>query len=537
MKCLHCGTDLDRFTKLRGAPEYCSESCKRAAEEEFNQMALSRLTRIRPLRTSARSQLGEVREVRSGGETLTLVNYRPGATSVIVTEPPEAGFVLDVGITLATLERQLPEPIAAEAVSPCLPRPAATPAGGPDALRALQDALRARLRPVVRPRRGMYGFCVTWLQAGSAIAEPPQFSAPDPVWPDRLALDFQLRGIEDLDRPDAPPPAPLLTPVPHAAIPAKRGPRPLPELRCPPNPGEPSLPGPTLSSPRLRIHLPRPSLQTLRPRYGFAPAPAEAAGVAPGPEAVEEPRDQARLAAVRTPAGGGAPLTSPEPEPEPSIAIDAPSFGFSAGSPPRSGRPAWHFGAAAVLAIGIAAGAWAWTSRPAAGRGGVRVATGLANQALDPALWPTMPAGDATGVARSRSLTAFQPSRDKRDYRLEAEARIDQQAMGIVMRVRDPRNYYCWKVELPPARSAGAARLIQFAVIDGREQPHRVVSFAGSLTPEVRVRAEARGPVFTLHINGVVADTFTDARIATGAAGFSNESGERAVIRTARVTD
>ncbi len=78
---------------------------------------------------------------------------------------------------------------------------------------------------------------------------------------------------------------------------------------------------------------------------------------------------------------------------------------------------------------------------------------------------------------------------------------------------------------------------MSFAVVGGKEQPHRVTSLPGPLSPEVRVRLEARGPVFTLHINGAAADTWTDGRIATGAAGFSNESGERAVIASARVTD
>jgi hypothetical protein len=79
---------------------------------------------------------------------------------------------------------------------------------------------------------------------------------------------------------------------------------------------------------------------------------------------------------------------------------------------------------------------------------------------------------------------------------------------------------------------------VKFAVVNGEEQPHRLVSIAEPLVAgqPVRIRLDVRGQNFSTQVNGRPVDVWIDNQIAEGTVGFSNESGERAVIRTVKVS-
>jgi hypothetical protein len=152
--------------------------------------------------------------------------------------------------------------------------------------------------------------------------------------------------------------------------------------------------------------------------------------------------------------------------------------------------------------------------------------------------WETDSSGDTAGIARRRVISLYKPGRAKRNYVFEFTGHVEQRAMGWVFRMKDPRNYYCLKLEHIGNGASSAVQLVKFAVVNGEEQPHRLVSIAEPLVAgqPVRIRLDVRGQNFSTQVNGRPVDVWIDNQIAEGTVGFSNESGERAVIRTVKVS-
>ena len=110
--------------------------------------------------------------------------------------------------------------------------------------------------------------------------------------------------------------------------------------------------------------------------------------------------------------------------------------------------------------------------------------------------------------------------------------------MGWVFRMKDARNYYCLKLEKIGDGPAATAQLVKFAVVNGEEQPHRLVELREPFPAgmPVKIRLDVRGQTFSTQVNGKHVDVWIDSQLASGTVGFSNESGERAVIRTVKVS-
>ncbi|HEU0122169.1 MAG TPA: hypothetical protein VFQ91_16690, partial [Bryobacteraceae bacterium] len=395
--------------------------------------------------------------------------------------------------------------------------------------------------------------------------------------------------------------------VAHRPIPSRRCALTLPDLRRFTLGEDRRISTPSLTAPRLRIHLPKPTLQPYRPRFTFAPRDASPPA-APPPTAKRNPereerrtkesnrqrraREAAQAAAARTdpkpdsvlrktepkeemppparetaPPGPTAPAcqtnreASPSAEPDSAwnpeanrevasrseakpersvarkrepVADFAPTFGGKAAGEPEgflARLPGWQKAAAALVAVTIAAGAWTY---PALQRGERRVST-TAAAVLAPENWETVAAGDAP---RQRTIRRYKLAAGKKDYIFEFSGQIDQRAMGWVFRMKDARNYYCWKLERTGEGTSSSSQLVKFAVVDGQEQPHRLSVLREALVPglPVNVRIEVRGQNFSVEINGKPADTWSDNQLAEGTVGFSNEDGERAAIRSAKVT-
>src|SRR4029077_11721837 len=49
MRCLHCGKELALFKRLTGGGEFCSDAHRQKYQEEYNQLALSRLLQASPV--------------------------------------------------------------------------------------------------------------------------------------------------------------------------------------------------------------------------------------------------------------------------------------------------------------------------------------------------------------------------------------------------------------------------------------------------------------------------------------------------------
>lgn len=336
MKCLQCGTELDRISKWRGSADFCSEECKKKNQDEFNRLAMTRLMQPRQNRAAARPVVS-IRTVESGASRMTVVTHAVGASSSPVTEPPEAGFLNEDTPSLSVLERRTPVPL------PIAPVPPQIPGAGlsmGDSLLALQRLL-AGCRPPMRPALPLPSV------ARSSMAYPVGFAPPSvlpPVeleWPASLGIRFSVAGFDDLAfrrhtgigapsrgtaalaGPQQPGEAAAAT-VSHQSIPPRRAAIAVPVEACIAIGTEHYLPPPSVSPPRMRIHLPKPVMGPLRPRYAFAPAP--------------EPQQPVIEPVVEPPAPAPA-AAQPEPEPEPELqpAAPTPSPAPAVAARPRAG--------------------------------------------------------------------------------------------------------------------------------------------------------------------------------------------------------
>jgi len=579
----------------------------------------------RPARTNARATVGAVRTVESGTGRLTVVTHPVGASSPIITEPPEAGFIMEASAVLADLQLRHQPPVNPRPLDPFFPS-SVLPMGS--ALLAL-EAMLSGIRPQPRgPRKpspvSRRGFVV------SAGPEPAlALPACNPVWIASLGLSFHVAGLEQgpaalvsggtSSTPSATPSEPIF----HGSIPSRRPARALARAASFELGEERLIAAPVVSPPRLRIHLPKPALLPFRPRYAFAPPPeedkpqhaefAKTPLVEPEPMVVEkelqaaaepvvaakpiekpvDPKPQkavpetedrkkhrggknSRLAAEageRKPAAPAPKVPETiekksEPKPEiaaavkekvdqpgkavekapveksaPSESVAVPSFGGNSEAEPEgfwSRMALWQKAAAALVVAGAAAGIWAVPAlkERSSGKGMVVPSAAAAPASVGAESWQTESAADTAGAARRRVINLYKPARTKTDYIIEFSGQIEQRAMGWVFRVKDTRNYYCLKLEKRGDGPSGTVQLVKFAVVNGEEQPHRLVELREPLRAgqPFRVRLDVKGQNFSTQVNGRPVDVWIDSQLASGTVGFSNESGERAVISNVKVS-
>ena len=633
MKCLQCGTELDRLSKWRGSSDYCSEECKKASQDEFNRLAMSRLMQPRPARPSARSASSGGRSVEGSTGSVTVVTHPVGASALAVSEPPEAAFIIDVFAALSAAQPAPQSPIELRPGVPLIPDPELPMA---DSLLALESMLRG-IRPQLRGERPLPP--LTRGVLAPSVPDKISLALPEPPleWPASLATCFHIVGLDSVPFTNAVPSSPvgarmeqiatasssatISTPVAHRNIPVRRPLRDLPALMAFAVGSDYLIQSPAPSAPRLRIHLPKPVLQPYRPRYAFAPrevvvvepvdtAPAPSVEPAAVPQQAAKPaapvesktppksaprsegKSQAKAARkveakaeaprveLRSPAKVESPApTVPEPvqpvasstpapvEPVPlekklelvpkleprkeqsssaattPSSFAAPSFGGKADVEPDSDgffsrMPGWQKAAAVVVLLGVAIAAWAVPAYNRSAKPAKTPSIAQSGATMGADSWETDSSGDTAGIARRRVISLYKPGRSKRNYVFEFTGHVEQRAMGWVFRMKDPRNYYCLKLEHTGNGAGSSVQLVKFAVVNGEEQPHRLVSIAEPLVvgQPVRIRLDVRGQNFSTQVNGRPVDVWIDNQIAEGTVGFSNESGERAVIRTVQVS-
>jgi len=223
--------------------------------------------------------------------------------------------------------------------------------------------------------------------------------------------------------------------------------------------------------------------------------------------------------------------------------ISVPTFGAQPKSSAATGlwyrMPWWEKGAAVIVFL-LSIGGWLINGRPAEVKKSSRSMSLPSPAASAPNLggdsWGSEFATDLAGVARGRQLSIYRPSRTMTDYVIDFQGTIQERSLGWIVRAKDARNYYCLKLE---ADRSGSVKLVRFGVIDGREDAHTQVPLslpAANPPGSYKIRAEAKGPKITTYVNGQAVDVWVDQRLTQGAAGFSNERGERAVIKTVQVS-
>jgi hypothetical protein len=136
-----------------------------------------------------------------------------------------------------------------------------------------------------------------------------------------------------------------------------------------------------------------------------------------------------------------------------------------------------------------------------------------------------------------REILVYSGSDGLKNYRIEFGWAPDPRGVGLIFRATDSANYYATKLRLMQAGATPTLSAEHFAVIKGVEGTHsRKVITLGPTRNEVLVRMDATGPSFTLYLQGIPADYWTDERFEAGSLGFYEDRGERPSLQALRFT-
>ncbi len=135
------------------------------------------------------------------------------------------------------------------------------------------------------------------------------------------------------------------------------------------------------------------------------------------------------------------------------------------------------------------------------------------------------------------ALAFYKPSMKLRDYSLEFLGQIQGRSLNWVFRAKDLSNYYVMRIVITRPGPMPEARLVQYAVIGGREQRHSVVPVPYPVRPDTMylVRLDARGSDFSVYIQGQSVYNFTDSRLKEGGIGFYSPRGDRSYLRWVQI--
>jgi hypothetical protein len=136
-----------------------------------------------------------------------------------------------------------------------------------------------------------------------------------------------------------------------------------------------------------------------------------------------------------------------------------------------------------------------------------------------------------------RLMSVYEPSREEADYRIQFAWVPDANGVGWVFRTRDANDYYAVRLRLIKPGASLVLAAEHFSVWRGEESVHsrKIIPLVNN-SGLVRVRMDAIGPSFTLSLQDSPIDTWTDARLDSGAVGFYDEHGQRAAVQALRFT-
>jgi hypothetical protein len=142
------------------------------------------------------------------------------------------------------------------------------------------------------------------------------------------------------------------------------------------------------------------------------------------------------------------------------------------------------------------------------------------------------------GLVKPGGLRIWDTSRNLSDYTFAFEGRVENAAMGWVVRAPNHRNYYAAKLSIPD-RGVGRPEIIRFSVIQGQEsrRQHYPIPMVMDKNRFYDLEVRAVGDRILTLVGGRVVDHWRDARFPTGGVGFFSEKGDRASIRWARLSE
>jgi hypothetical protein len=147
--------------------------------------------------------------------------------------------------------------------------------------------------------------------------------------------------------------------------------------------------------------------------------------------------------------------------------------------------------------------------------------------------WTTDWFADRPGARQPRHVDVLNGSLALRDYRIEFEGQIDQQAIGWVFRANNKSNFYVEKIQIVSPGLSPIVALMKFAVVDGKEQAREQVPVPVKVHLDTlyKIRTDVVGHQFTTWVQDEKVDSWTDSRIDGGGVGLYYDSGDSAKLK------
>jgi hypothetical protein len=145
---------------------------------------------------------------------------------------------------------------------------------------------------------------------------------------------------------------------------------------------------------------------------------------------------------------------------------------------------------------------------------------------------------DLGGLAIPGKLALLTPSLSLTDYDLDSVAQIVDHGFGLVFRAAGPRTYQAAKLIADGSGPMPPLMLERYAVVAGRESARVRVHCPGTFQKDslYHIHLAVRGDFYTLYIQGVLIDSWSDSRTKFGGVGFFCGKGERARVAWVRAS-
>jgi hypothetical protein len=145
---------------------------------------------------------------------------------------------------------------------------------------------------------------------------------------------------------------------------------------------------------------------------------------------------------------------------------------------------------------------------------------------------------DAAGFVQPGPLALYQPSMGLSDYQVQFLGMIDKKAMSWVVRAADFQNYYVIKLVVLKPGPLPILGLTRYAVIDGVAQDRVDTPVAVSARPDMlyRVHVDVHDADYSVEIQGLAIDSWSEPRLRRGGIGFFSARGEESRLRWVQVT-
>jgi hypothetical protein len=146
---------------------------------------------------------------------------------------------------------------------------------------------------------------------------------------------------------------------------------------------------------------------------------------------------------------------------------------------------------------------------------------------------------DGSGSAQPGRLALYTPTIPLTDYRLEFVAQLMSKALGVAIRAADTDNYQAVKLVIAKPGPLSSLTMTRYAVIDGHEGPKTEVPISLTVRNDTlyKLLILVQGDHFSVTVNGVFADAWTNERLKSGGVGFFADKGEISRVRSVHVVD